>query len=194
MTGPVLNVAQIVKRTEAEGPGHRYAIWVQGCPFRCPGCCNPEMLVFEKKTEMAVAELLADAKQADVEGFSFLGGEPFSQAAGFAALAEGAREAGLTVMIYTGYTLEELNAIEDPDVARLLAATDLLVDGRYEEALRTTERRWIGSTNQTLHFLSDAYRPDDPRFSEPNTVEIRMVDGELTLNGWPILGNRTRLI
>ena len=46
----VLSVAQIVPFTEAEGPGVRFALWFQGCPLRCPGCCNPEMLPFEGGT------------------------------------------------------------------------------------------------------------------------------------------------
>lgn len=194
MTGATLNIAQIVRRTEAEGPGHRYAIWVQGCPFRCPGCCNPEMLRFESKRVMEVGAILDDVLSADVEGVTFLGGEPTSQAGGFAELAERVREHGLTVMLFSGHTLAELRAMNDPVIDRLLAATDLLVDGLYEEARRTTERRWIGSTNQVMHFLTDAYDPEDPRFSAPNHLEIRMVDGQLVLNGWPVLGNRTRLI
>ena len=32
-----LNVARIIENTEAEGPGKRFALWVQGCPFRCKG-------------------------------------------------------------------------------------------------------------------------------------------------------------
>jgi anaerobic ribonucleoside-triphosphate reductase activating protein len=194
MSEATLNVAQIVPRTEAEGPGHRYAIWVQGCPFRCAGCCNPEMLRFEPKREMKVAELVEEILEQDVEGVSFLGGEPISQAPAFAELAEAVRARGLTVMIFSGYTLAELRAMNDPAIERLLAATDLLVDGRYEESLRTTDRRWIGSSNQVMHFFTDRYRPDDPRFSAPNHLEIRLVKGELTLNGWPIYGNRTRLI
>ena len=39
--GIELSVAQIVRCTEAEGPGKRYALWFQGCPLRCPSCCNP---------------------------------------------------------------------------------------------------------------------------------------------------------
>ncbi len=194
LSDAVLNVAQVVPRTEAEGPGHRYAVWVQGCPFRCPGCCNPEMLSFEPRRAMPVDALLEDVGHHDVEGVTFLGGEPISQAAAFADLAEGVRAAGLTVMIFSGHTLAELRAMNDAEVERLLAATDLLVDGRYQASLRTTERRWIGSTNQVMHFLSSAYDPGDPRFLGPNHLEIRMVNGQLTLNGWPLHGRRTRLI
>lgn len=194
MGDATLNVAQIVRRTEAEGPGHRYAIWGQGCPFRCPGCCNPEMLRFEPKSELQVSEILEDVLGADVEGVTFLGGEPTSQAHGFAELAERVQAEGLTVMVFSGHTLAELRAMKDAAIDRLLSATDLLVDGLYDETLRTTERRWVGSTNQVMHFLTDAYSPDDRRFSEPNHVEIRMVDGQLVLNGWPVLGNRTRLV
>src|SRR5262245_2475799 len=94
VTEATLNVAQIVPRTEAEGPGHRYAIWVQGCPFRCKGCCNPEMLVFEQKQSMSVGSIVEDMLRHDVEGVSFLGGEPISQAASFAELAERVRAHG----------------------------------------------------------------------------------------------------
>ena len=37
-----MQIAQVVPVTEAEGPGKRFAVWFQGCPLRCPGCCNPE--------------------------------------------------------------------------------------------------------------------------------------------------------
>lgn len=191
----VLSVAITVPRTEAEGPGWRYAVWVQGCPFRCRGCCNPEFLSFSGPSQPRSARVLAEeAIASDVEGVSLLGGEPFAQARALAVLAHTVREAGLSVMVYTGYTLDELRAADAPaGAADLLAATDLLVDGRYEESQRTTTRRWIGSDNQVLHFLTDRYRPDDPRFSEPNTIELRIVGGRIVINGFPVLGARTRL-
>ena len=34
-------------------------------------------------------------------------------------------------MVFTGYTLEEAQAMNDPDITELLAHTDVLVDGPY---------------------------------------------------------------
>jgi anaerobic ribonucleoside-triphosphate reductase activating protein len=186
-------VAMIVPCTEAEGPGRRYAVWVQGCPLRCPGCCNPEMLEFAGGDPREPDDLVDEACAAGVEGISLLGGEPFAHADALAPFAERARARGLSVMIFSGYTLAELRARPDPAAARLLAATDLLVDGRFDARRRTTARRFIGSDNQVLHFLGPRYAADDPRLRGPQTIELRLKNGELTLNGWPVLGARTRL-
>ena len=117
---------------------------------------------------------------------------PRTEAEGLAPLAEGVRARGLSVMIFSGYTLAELQA-RGPAAARLLAATDLLVDGRFEAKSRSQRRRFIGSDNQVLHFLSDRHAPDDPKLQGGNTVELRIRGGEITLNGWPLLGPRTRV-
>lgn len=193
-----LNVALIVARTEAEGPGVRAALWVQGCAIRCPGCCNPEMLARKDATWMTVREALTHVSE-DVEGVSFLGGEPTEQAQALAVLARHVQARGQTVMVYSGHTLEELRSSSSSSsngVRALLDHTDLLVDGRYEASLRSTTRRFIGSTNQRLHFLTDRYRADDPRLSSHNTVELRLTVGadgkaSITLNGWPVNGART---
>jgi anaerobic ribonucleoside-triphosphate reductase activating protein len=190
----IVDVAVEVADTEAEGPGRRYAIWVRGCPMRCPGCCNPELLAFAhpplagSTVETLLGRVLAAHARSPLEGVSLLGGEPFAQAPALAVLAEQLHHVGLGVMTYSGFRLAELQAkiaADEPGVARLLAATDLLVDGRYERERPDTVRRWIGSTNQQLHFLSDRYRADDPAFREGETIELRLVDGELTINGWP---------
>ena len=186
---PPLAVAQTVACTEAEGPGRRYALWLQGCPLRCPGCCNPEMLPFTGGTPRPVADVLAevalacDARQ--IEGITLLGGEPLAHAAGAAALARGVRALGLSVMVFSGYTLDEARGLPDPAVADLLAHTDILVDGPYDRDRPDARRRWVGSTNQRIHFLTDRYRADDPCWRRPNTLELRLVGGELSVNGFP---------
>src|SRR3954451_21788875 len=184
----VLRVAQVVPCTEAEGPGRRFALWFQGCPLRCPGCCNPEFIPFAGGQAMPLADVLRmldEARGQGVEGITLLGGEPLAHAAGSAALARAARDRGLTVMVFSGYTLEEARAKREPDVDAVLAQTDILVDGPYVREQPDTTRRWIGSTNQRIHFLSDRYRADDPYWRRPNTLELRLHGGELTVNGFP---------
>ena len=176
-------VAQIVACTEAEGPGKRFALWFQGCPLRCPGCCNPEFLPFTGGDPRTVESLIAELKQAQtehgIEGITLLGGEPFAHAESAAALARAARGLGLSVMVFTGYTREQLTPSEP-----LLSLTDILVDGPYIREQPDSERRWIGSTNQRIHFLTDRYRFDD-QWRKRNTLEIRVLGNEITVNGFP---------
>src|SRR5262249_8686245 len=150
---------------EAEGPGRRFALWFQGCPLRCPGCCNPEMLPFAGGERLALGDVLRqleDAAAFAVEGITLLGGEPLAHAAGASALARAAHARNLSVMVFSGYTLAEIQALSDPHVHELLAHTDILVDGPYRSDLPETQRRWVGSANQRVHFLTDRYAEDDP--------------------------------
>src|SRR5262245_11797340 len=93
-----LSVAQIVLCTEAEGPGRRFALWFQGCPLRCPGCCNPEMLPFEGGEKLSLGDLLQQIRTArddqGIEGITLLGGEPLAHAEGAATLAREVRQLG----------------------------------------------------------------------------------------------------
>ena len=68
---------------------------------------------------------------------------------------------------------------------RSLAETDILVDGPYDRDQPEKTRRWIGSANQRVHFLTPRCAADDPRWRQPNTLEIRLRDGEVTVNGFP---------
>jgi len=182
----VLRVATIVDETEAEGPGRRLAVWVQGCSLRCAGCCNPEMFDARRGEPMAI-DVIAARIPESVEGITLLGGEPFEQAAGCAALARAAKVRGLTVMVFTGFTRAEL--AERADAAELLAEIDLLVDGRYDrtqpEPPPPLGRRWIGSANQIMHHLTGAYAQTDPRLRAANTIEIRVSARGVSINGWP---------
>jgi anaerobic ribonucleoside-triphosphate reductase activating protein len=147
------------------------------------------MLPFAGGTSRTVDDVLAEVERArnghSIEGITLLGGEPLAHAAGAAALARGVQSLGLSVMVFTGYTIEQARNLPDPAVADLLAHADILVDGPYVRELPDTTRRWIGSTNQRIHFLTDRYRPDDPCWRRPNTLELRLRGGELTVNGFP---------
>jgi anaerobic ribonucleoside-triphosphate reductase activating protein len=181
-------IAQVVPCTEAEGPGKRFAVWFQGCPLRCPGCCNPEYLPFKGGETKTLREMAGRMRQAreetGIEGITLLGGEPSAHAGGAAALARAARELGLSVMTFSGYTIEQLRETPDPAVGELLALTDILVDGPYDRTQPDDERRWIGSRNQRIHFLTDRYHYDG-QWRRRNTLEIRVRGGEITVNGFP---------
>ncbi len=85
-------------------------------------------------------------------GLTLSGGEPFAQAEALYPLANAARQMGYSVVAYTGYTLEELQAKADdtPSIERLLMAIDLLIDGKYVEAERSLTLAYRGSANQRL--------------------------------------------
>jgi anaerobic ribonucleoside-triphosphate reductase activating protein len=187
-----LRVARWVPVTEAEGPGRRFALWLQGCPIRCPGCCNPDLWdpAGGREVEVAVlARALAEVR-GEVEGLTLVGGEPFAQAGGAACLARAARDLGLSVAVFTGHLREELEQRPDPGTAALLAATDLLVDGPYDPALPERGRRWVGSRNQRFHRLTGRYPPglELVRLGEPaETVELHLgADGSVLRSGWPV--------
>lgn len=184
-------MASCLPYTEAEGPGRRAAIWVQGCNKRCSGCCNPAYLQLVERelvSASSVLDWLRNARQAyDLEGVTFLGGEPMLQAQGLAVVAKGAQSLGLSVMVFSGYTKKELDVMRLPGVVQLLCYTDVLVDGPYEANLPEQNRRWAGSTNQQFHYLTARY---DVRIESDGEVERVLevhlqADGSMVINGWP---------
>ncbi|WP_432107955.1 4Fe-4S single cluster domain-containing protein [Streptomyces sp. AA1529] len=173
-----LSVARTLDRCTVLGPGTRAVLWVQGCPLRCRGCVAAETLPFEGGTDRSVSEL-ADwlCGLPDVEGVTLSGGEPFSQAAGLAALLDAvrARRPGFSAMAYSGLRYEAL-CRGGADRLALLRRLDLLVDGPYVAALHGS-LRWRGSSNQRLVALTDRY----PELrSQPDTsagIEVSVEPG-----------------
>ena len=148
----MLRVAGCVADSIVDGPGLRFTVFFQGCPHHCPGCHNPETWAFEGGQECTPEELVALAKRSPLcKGITLSGGEPFAQAGDemleFVRLC---RAAGFEVAAYTGYTFEQLFAMEDPDVQKLLGLLDILVDGRFVEAERSLSLRFRGSRNQRI--------------------------------------------
>ena len=56
------------------------------------------------------------------------------------------------MIIYTGYTYEELQALaaDRPAIRELLALTDLLIDGRFKQEERDLSLLFRGSRNQRV--------------------------------------------
>jgi anaerobic ribonucleoside-triphosphate reductase activating protein len=179
-----LRVHRVLDRTVAEGPGVRACVWVQGCSIRCPGCFNTHMWEAASGHEVEPVQLGRRLGAIPgIEGVTLLGGEPFDQAVAVAQLAWAVRDAGRSMMVFTGHRLEDLRTSREAGVAALLAATDLLVDGPYFAAMPDRRRPWVGSTNQRFHFLTDRYRGLELE-AIPDRLEVRLGrDGTVWLNG-----------
>lgn len=190
-----LNIAHIVEATEAEGPGLRFVVWVQGCLKRCRGCCNGDLLKIRPAHIMSstqIKEQLFQAKQkySNLEGITFLGGEPFLQAQGLADIAQLAQQMGLSVMVFTGYLLEELNEQQFSGSLKLLTYTDVLIDGEFDQNQQETERNWVGSRNQKFHYLSNFYSNEIEKHALNVTNEWRVdLQGQVKGNGLPFKAN-----
>lgn len=169
----------------------RFCIWVQGCSLRCEGCANPEMWEFGVGTKTPVNQLIREIENAPgIEGVTFLGGEPFDQAAPLAGIAEHVRKKGLSVITFTGDQYEQLVQRKDEAIQALLSQTDLLIDGPYQKERRTFSLPWVGSDNQRYWFLSTRYQADQLQ-DVRNAFELHISpSGEIEFNG---MGNDTEL-
>lgn len=180
----MIEVFKILKNTQVEGPGNRFCIWVQGCKKHCPDCWAKDTWEFGVGTKYSVEELFLQIKETqNIEGVTFLGGEPFEQTQELSLLAAKVKSLGLSVLCFTGYTLEELKAKNDQWVNEFLAQIDLLIDGGFEKENFDLSRPWVGSSNQCYHFLTDVYSPEVIS-QYKNKIEARISeDGKLEING-----------
>ena len=191
---------RFLPETEVEGPGRRAALWVQGCPIQCPGCANGATWSFNDGKQVTVEDLFEQIRQQqNIEGVTFIGGEPFSQAMAMAALGQLCREHGLSVVTFTGYEQyplhlprmlskggnNEIVAARREDWNALLAVTDLLLAGPFLEGQKDFSRPWVGSRNQEFVFLTDRYRHlQTDSCPAKNGLEIQIAsDGGVRLNG-----------
>lgn len=146
-----IRVCGIEPESIVDGPGFRYVLFVQGCPHRCHGCHNPESWDKNGGFDMTPAEIFSEIKaNRNLRGVTFSGGEPFEQVPALIELGQMIKESGLTLMSFSGYTLEELMARHDADTDRLLDMLDILVDGRFIESQRDLTLIYRGSTNQRV--------------------------------------------
>lgn len=179
---PSLRVARVTHRTTAEGPGQRTAVWVQGCAIRCRGCINPHLFSRHGGTLTEPSAIVESAREAGDEGVTLLGGEPVDQIDAVGELARLAQDAGLGVICFTGYTIDQVLARPDGDA--LLRHVDLLVDGRYIEAMPEQVRALVGSSNQRFIHLTGRYSDYDPEVV-PDRVDVRILPtGEVSIAGF----------
>jgi len=137
------------------GPGRRIGIWVQGCSRHCQGCMSPHARIRKPENlqpvDSIVTKILSVA--GDFDGVTISGGEPFEQAEALTRLLKIIRaRSDLDVLVYTGYTLDEIKNGSNA-MKKLLDQIDILIDGPFAEHLPNT-KLWRGSDNQEMHLLT----------------------------------------
>ena len=145
-----VRICGIVGASITDGPGFRYAIFVQGCSHHCPGCHNPHTHDPNGGELRDTAELIeARSKDPMISGVTLSGGEPFEQAEALLPIARAAKEKGMELAAYSGYLYEDLLADNGARRA-LLELCDVLIDGPYIDAKRNLDIRFKGSENQRI--------------------------------------------
>ena len=145
----------------ANGIGVRVTLFVSGCTNHCPDCFQPQTWDFHfgrPFTADTEREIFAELDKSYVDGLTVLGGEPFEpeNQRVLVPFVRRVRETypQKTVWAFSGFTLEELRTegshprCEVTD--ELLSMLDVLVDGRFVEALKDISLRFRGSSNQRL--------------------------------------------
>lgn len=181
-----LNIMGYIDESEVNGPGCRAVVWVQGCKRECPGCFNPTSWSFEINQLISVEELaqkiLSNPRN---QGVTFSGGEPFWQAPALALLAQQVKAAGLNVMSFSGFTLNELQSDHAPPGAKdLLAQLDILIDGPYVESLAiNSPTSPVSSRNQKVNIFNPAF--EDKITWASDQIEIHILkDGSRIITGF----------
>lgn len=161
------------------GPGLRAVIHVQGCSLGCKGCFNPASHQAGTGNKVSVGEICTSIP-AEVEGVTISGGEPFQQPEGLLALVQALREQGYSILVFSGYTMEEI--VQLPNGRGVLDCIDVLIDGRYE-ANKPAAEGIRGSVNQVIHILTDRYQLDD-LLNRQTELTFRQ-DGTVSVTGFP---------
>jgi len=154
----MLNIHDIIKKSRVNGHGTRYTIWVQGCDRRCPECFNPGTHSHNPNKVIDVRALIQDVLNTPgIDGITLSGGEPLLQAKELSILAKAVQGAGLTVMIFTGYSKMPSN----PDVQKLLRYTDMVIAGKFDPT-KPSKVPLIGSSNQRVIRPNNSKRIPNP--------------------------------
>jgi anaerobic ribonucleoside-triphosphate reductase activating protein len=146
-----LRIFGLVPDSIVDGPGLRYAIFVQGCAHACKDCHNPESWAFSGGDVLTIDTIYKDIRaDKGVKSVTFSGGDPMYQAEACAKLASRLKSEGYDIWTYTGFLWEDLLSEADPARMELLRLSNVVVDGPFENALRSLDLEFCGSSNQRV--------------------------------------------
>lgn len=145
----MIRYADIIDSSVVDGLGIRVVTFLQGCPFRCEGCHNPQLQSFKGGIEIPeanFAEKLLSFITPLHKGITFSGGDPLMQADELNTVIKIIREQkpDLDIWVYTGFEFEEVKHLP------VMRQIDVLVDGRFIEGQKDLNLPFRGSANQRI--------------------------------------------
>lgn len=178
----LLRLHHIQNHSLANGPGERIVLWTQGCTLACPGCFNPQTHHVDGGSLWNVHDLarLLLSAPGHPEGLTISGGEPLQQSIPLLQLLKIIHKAStLSIILFTGLTWPEVHKI--PRAMEVLANCDVLLAGRYLSTHHLASGL-LGSSNKTVHFLTNRYTQADLDDIPPAEVWLSP-GGNLTISG-----------
>ena len=152
-----MNYHNITHDDMLNGDGLRVVLWVSGCEHKCYGCQNPQTHALSSGIpfdEDAEQELFDELKKDYISGITFSGGDPLHTKNREEVLKLVKKVKGnfpdKTIWVYTGYTFEDLLAMNNESINSILQNIDILVDGKFYMKLKDINAPWVGSTNQKV--------------------------------------------
>lgn len=144
-----------------DGPGLRLVVFLQGCPFRCLYCANPDTISADGGTPTEAEHILKMAVNQKPffgrrGGVTFSGGEPTVQAKALSPLFDMLHEEGINICLDTN------GGVWNSDVEELLGKTDLvLLDVKQfnPERHESLTGRSNAQTLKTAQWLEEHGRP-----------------------------------
>lgn len=131
MTGRIHSIQSLAA---SDGPGLRFAVFMQGCPLRCGCCHNPDTWDFSGGKEYTAEEIVQKATRyksyfGDKGGITVSGGEPLMQADFVKEVFELSHNEGINTCLDTS------GCVMNDDVKNLLKHTDrVLLDIKYTDS------------------------------------------------------------
>jgi len=154
-----IRIAGRVNDSIVDGPGLRYTVFTQGCQHNCPGCHNPQTHSLSGGKLIAIDEIINEIKSNPLlSGVTLSGGEPFLQIPEILTLIKEIKALNLDIIIYSGYTFEELLEMHNPQVDEILYLSNYLIDGRFILNQRSLDLLFRGSKNQRIIDLQKSYK------------------------------------
>lgn len=144
-----ISLGRIYYPVKSLGPGNRVGIWMNGCNRGCVGCISPELQLYDVSKEVTVNELMLMIQQiqSPIDGFTISGGEPFYCPEALNVLVHSLSGVSDDILIFTGYTIEELREQKNESVDSVLNTCAALIDGPYIKELNDN-KGLRGSSNQ----------------------------------------------